>query len=450
MTPSSNEGAPGVIRRSLRSPIGDDDSNAGSVLSSQGDLASQSNNDQALSEDESMSNSSYESDIELSDDDEVSEKPNSASFPEAQKLAEVDAIKYTKETSCPGPDDKESHPIKAPVKSTELPPNNSMGNDITGLPGLRHSGIGVNPRDILEPEVGMAETYRQIVNSGWPSTFYGSYNSFDPLLGRAKPFDHSLTGFHSNKQSQENEEWRTSQGISNSSCIPMTNGHSRGSFLDEVCRPCVSYNDGPFVNAMLPRNVARDGTSSGHGMGINGATPATTENSAIPDYSASEERNIHPRPDTRLRIADIVSYPPPALQRSQRKRKAADMDNDQLLDDNNAAQNAYKFNPTSFKENKCVGSDNDDTCLPDAQPQAGVETMEDSYSQPTALSAANESQTVETKSHSSTENERQVKRQKKYDTVTVGSHATTAVLGAVIGAVGTVALLASLPSDYFL
>ncbi|KAL5333368.1 hypothetical protein BJX70DRAFT_69213 [Aspergillus crustosus] len=85
---------------------------------------------------------------------------------------------------------------------------------------------------------------------------------------------------------------------------------------------------------------------------------------------------------------------------------------------------------------------NEDDDLPDAQPQSLAAILDTSDSQLTTVSITENP--TETK-----EDERPSKMVKTSHTGSLKSHAATAIFGAVVGAVGTIAALASLPDEYF-
>ncbi|KAL3460767.1 hypothetical protein BJX64DRAFT_174612 [Aspergillus heterothallicus] len=88
---------------------------------------------------------------------------------------------------------------------------------------------------------------------------------------------------------------------------------------------------------------------------------------------------------------------------------------------------------------KTIESSEEKTGLTSIQEQYVSTTVDHQSAQITALNPSEVSKEVE----------RPIKRAKASRTTSLKSHATTAILGAVVGAVGTIAALASLPPDYF-
>lgn len=105
----------------------------------------------------------------------------------------------------------------------------------------------------------------------------------------------------------------------------------------------------------------------------------------------------------------------------------------------------------SEEETEAQKLPNEDTQLPDAQPQsiAAILNGPDSQLTPVSIPESTRGAKETKKTKKTRENERPSKMVKTSHTGSVRSHATTAILGAVVGAVGTIAALASLPPDYF-
>ncbi|KAL4884192.1 hypothetical protein BJY04DRAFT_15698 [Aspergillus karnatakaensis] len=122
---------------------------------------------------------------------------------------------------------------------------------------------------------------------------------------------------------------------------------------------------------------------------------------------------------------------------SLKKRKAAEMEPEptkESYNDSHVLSTDLPADATKLTD--------DDTNLPDAQPQAIAAILNSSESQLTAVSIPESTKVAK-------EDERPPKLVKTSHRGSIGTHAATAIFGAVVGAVGTIAALASLPADYF-
>ncbi|KAL4800231.1 hypothetical protein BDV19DRAFT_353704 [Aspergillus venezuelensis] len=178
--------------------------------------------------------------------------------------------------------------------------------------------------------------------------------------------------------------------------------------------PIATYNDGPFAaNRAFPEPHV--GTAS----------------SSKPEYP--------PFMDPLAPMMPRTSCAPPAISHkrvlrdhksSGTKRKAAELEPV-------TAENEAFVAPAESHE-----STDDDIDLPDAQPQATPADLNGSVSQLTTVSLSDPAKEPEVV-------ERPSKQAKTTHRSSLRSHAATAIVGAVVGAVGTIAALASLPPDYF-
>ncbi|PLB53761.1 hypothetical protein P170DRAFT_469249 [Aspergillus steynii IBT 23096] len=449
MTPSSNEGALAEADGEARDqPDDSGDSELDSMLDySEGDLASQSEDDESGSDEDSMSDSSFESDIELSDADGLSLTVPIPPFPENRKPAQADASSGDKENAGTHSNRQRfTVPGIGRDATAELPADHPVDDNIE-LPGIRGDAMNPNPQNLLEPEVMLAEPPGKPAPGVWSSSQQLYANAHLPLQPYGRIFDHSLTGFHSNSFGRAVEGW-PSRGNPTSQYGQLRNEQIGPELvLNDTLTPCPRYYDGPFAHSAptVPGRLPVPGISR-----TNTVIPAVFAKEDISNNSGSEGISTHSRPDTRLRIADIVSSPQPPTQKAPRKRKIADVENSPLDVPHLLLHNSSAFEYNASNENSLVGIEREETCLPDAQPQLDMNGTVDPCTQLTTMSQANEANSIEDLTHSEPQDERPSKRLKKSEASNIGSHATTAVVGAMIGAVGTVALLASLPSDYFI
>ncbi|KAL4817162.1 hypothetical protein BDW67DRAFT_37683 [Aspergillus spinulosporus] len=188
------------------------------------------------------------------------------------------------------------------------------------------------------------------------------------------------------------------------------------------------YNDGPFATSRPLASAA-------------GPQSNTSSNSSKPDTVSFLDPLAPMMPGTSFDATQDV-----ATNTSSKKRKAAEIDSDA------AEHNHQETGISSRPETQLSLSKNDDppdADLPDAQPQtvaalfnADSNVLDDFDSQLTTVSVPKNSKEAK-------ESERPSKMIKTSHRGSIRSHAATAILGAVVGAVGTIAALASLPPDYF-
>lgn len=137
-----------------------------------------------------------------------------------------------------------------------------------------------------------------------------------------------------------------------------------------------------------------------------------------------------------------------------RKRKAPEME----LDAEELDQGLTGHFPDVTSDDICDLLDNQfvsgfaDSFSQDAQPQVAPVDLDASLSHLTRIHAVSKTQNpadVPKATKSAAKDERPSKRQRVSGSGSLGSYVATALLGAMAGGLGTVALLASLPTDYF-
>ncbi|KAK1144491.1 hypothetical protein N8T08_005364 [Aspergillus melleus] len=454
MTPSSNEGAIADADRETRDQLGESsDSEPDSMLDySEGDLASQSDDEESESDEESMSDSSFESDIELSDADGYSVTVQIPSFPESRKLSQADDPSgKTENAICHSNGQGEHAPGQKADGAGELLRNRPRGDGTVELPEIRGDAMSSNPQTVLEP-VLEPEVAPKPNPSAWSSSHQLYANTHLHLQPYGKIFDHSLTGFHSNSYGGGFPEWpsRGSLPVNYQYAQPRNELRLNDLPLKEIYRPDSYYRDGPFARQPNAPTVAAGELGPRPKLDTNAAATDTTGNGGISDYYGGE-RNAHSRPDTRLRISDIVSLPQIPPQKPLRKRKVADMEENSPMDfPQPLLHDTPTFDYNASQENQHVGTEPEESSLPDAQPQLDPSGTEETYTQLTTIDATKSAPSIDDLISPEPQNERPSKRPKTSEASMIRSHAATAVVSAMIGAVGTVALLASLPSDYFI
>ncbi|KAL4753071.1 hypothetical protein BDW72DRAFT_191435 [Aspergillus terricola var. indicus] len=188
------------------------------------------------------------------------------------------------------------------------------------------------------------------------------------------------------------------------------------------------YNDGPFATS---RPVARVASPQAN----------TSSSSSKPDIMPFMDSLAPMMPGTSSDATQNLT-----TNISSKKRKASEIDSE-------AAEHDHQESGiTSGPETQQTLNKNDDlpdADLPDAQPQtvaallnAESYVLDGSDSQLTTVSVPENSKEAK-------ESERPSKMVKTSHRGSIRSHAATAIFGAVVGAVGTIAALASLPPDYF-
>ncbi|KAL4991935.1 hypothetical protein BDW68DRAFT_173573 [Aspergillus falconensis] len=188
------------------------------------------------------------------------------------------------------------------------------------------------------------------------------------------------------------------------------------------------YNDGPFATSRPMASAA--------------APPANTSSSSSkPDIMPFMDSLAPMMPRTACNATyDLTTSSSP------KKRKAAEIESDAAEHDHQEPDisSALETYQSSNKDN-----DLPDVELPDAQPQSDAALINSksyilngSESQLTTVS-------VSENSNEAKESEGPSKMIKTSHRGSIRSHAATAIFGVVVGAVGTITALASLPPDYF-
>lgn len=166
--------------------------------------------------------------------------------------------------------------------------------------------------------------------------------------------------------------------------------------------------------------------------------PSELDQPDMSSKSMQDDSQVERETNTRVSIADIVELPEArAAQGQSQKRKAAEMDSD-TLPSYDAPANLYTADADPESE-----SEDDETSSQDDKLHIAVKDLDSS--QIARVFALHDAK-------SASEDVRPAKRVKaSHDTRgrCWASHAATAVAGAVIGGLSTVALLASLPPEYF-
>ncbi|KAE8338113.1 hypothetical protein BDV24DRAFT_138848 [Aspergillus arachidicola] len=297
-------------------------------------------------------------------------------------------------------------------------------------------------------------------NTSWPVTARDDANSSLPLHPSGKLFDHSLAGFNCTVFTQAMETWQAHPA--DGSAYPFS----------DHCSTRPPYKDGPFVNslsqfvdsnnrddAIVPAAAA---TAPGHenmqsrstDIEIRGTEAGDDINPSNVGVQSSSllEKTCPPECDTFASShnnVDPSSTKATAIPKQGLKRKAMDAEINSQDDDSVVIQDTYPCTENNHSVDERPTEEEDDSCLPDAQPQITVPELGNVPSQLTELPATQASQKSDSHSLSIPDNGRPSKRLKTTATANLKSHAATAALGAIVGAVGTIAILASLPADYF-
>ncbi|GES65797.1 FHA domain protein [Aspergillus terreus] len=235
---------------------------------------------------------------------------------------------------------------------------------------------------------------------------------------------------------------------------PALNGWSSRSALNAPLAPLVSkcggarppYTDGPFCAMQVPRFVPPNAlTCSNEKPSGNGPTEADKPTLQAEQVEWPPRSNNHPRASANtLGQHDSIQ--------KGLKRKVEEIEDPRrtlpLMDGFSHPSKIMLSGESLATQSQAAGNDHEETYLPDAQPQPTVESLIRSGSPFSDLSPS--SQAKENEQPAEEMNERPPKRLKTSGPSTLRAHATGAVVGAVVGAMGTIALLASLPQDYFL
>jgi hypothetical protein len=382
--------------------------------------------DQVDSGDEPMSESRSESEGDESDSDRVSVRLSPAPFLIAHQGQQATANCAEYDVS-----DGDSHmkEKERDVYVSELARHTADRIDLTLF--------NTNPSSLDER------------NSSWPVTAKNAADSDLPLQPSGKLFDHSLTGFHCDAFTQAMEDW------------PSHATHSPPYLLSDHRSPRIPYKDGPFVNslphlvesnsrtdAVVPMNSENEDARlhSTHVESSRKEAEVTTDmgQPSLPSTLLLEElreQELHNRASTN-NIIDPSSSEAGATQRQRLKRKAMEAELDSPVQD--ICRSTEVSRPLNIKP-----AVEDESCLPDAQPQITVPELGAMSSQLTELGATHHPRKADGCTFPVPENGRPSKRVRTSEATNFSSHAATAVLGAVVGAVGTIAVLALLPAEYF-
>ncbi|KAE8354809.1 hypothetical protein BDV28DRAFT_130180 [Aspergillus coremiiformis] len=284
--------------------------------------------------------------------------------------------------------------------------------------------------------------------TSWPVAAGNEADSSLPLQPTGKLFDHSLTGF-CNTCTQAIEDWQSH--TTHSPAYPLA-GH---------CSPRIPYKDGPFANTLshfVDGNNGADTVVATTAATVNGDTEARH---AGVDCSQAEVGNAVDFGQAVLPPTSVLERPrgqecgnpdssseATATQRQGLKRKATDDRIDSQVHDTVTIQDIYPCAEIGSSVDEKSAVEEDESYIPDAQPQITVPDLGCMPSQLTELCTATGSQ-IDNCTLPAPESGRPSKRLKTAETTSFKSHAATAVLGAMVGAVGTIAVLASLPADYF-
>jgi hypothetical protein len=207
------------------------------------------------------------------------------------------------------------------------------------------------------------------------------------------------------------------------------------------------YTDGPFCAMQVPRFVPPNALTCSNEK-PSGDGPAEADKLTL----QAEQVQWPPRSNNQFRASANILGQHDSIQKVSLKRKVEDIEDSRrtlpLMDGFSHPSNGMLSGESLAMQSQAAGDDHEETCLPDAQPQPTVESLIRSGSPFGDLSPV--SQAKENEQPAEEMNERPAKRLKTSGPSTLRAHATGAVVGAVVGAMGTIALLASLPQDYFL
>ncbi|KAF7588354.1 hypothetical protein BBP40_005783 [Aspergillus hancockii] len=377
--------------------------------------------DQVGSEDESMSESQSEYDGEESDPDRISVRLSPVPFLTVHQGQQATA-------TCDGYDDLPSDSDMKGKQREAYTPDLAY-----------HTGKKLDITLSQDKAPSLDEQ-----SSSWSVAAKDKADSDLPLQPRGKLFDHTMTGFHCDAFTQAMEDWQSHAAPSPTYLLPDHFG------------PRIPYKDGPFVNLQphLVESNNRTDTIAPVSAGTEDAPPHTLVESSqmeagIPTdmgLPCEQDRHICAPPKD---IVDPSSSEVGAARRQPLKRKAMEAKLDVEFQYGVPLENICFSAEASSPVNNKPAIEGDESCFPDAQLQITVPSLGNSSSQLTELSAAQHSQNTDSCTLRVVQEERPSKRARTSGATNFRSHAATAVLGAVVGAVGTVAVLASLPAEYF-
>ncbi|KAJ0427029.1 hypothetical protein BJY00DRAFT_271520 [Aspergillus carlsbadensis] len=184
--------------------------------------------------------------------------------------------------------------------------------------------------------------------------------------------------------------------------------------------PSTHYKDGPFASTKPIVSTKSAGVTSASCSSKPEILPFMDPLAPmIPRLSC----DVFPGPETEksLAVEEWKTSNTGLEKTTSKKRKALEMESE----------------PVEVVES--VKLTNEKTDLPDSQKQGATTAINQQGTHITAVDVPKPSKEVD----------RPAKRAKASRTTSLRTHATTAIIGAVVGAVGTIAALASLPPDYF-
>ncbi|OJJ33790.1 hypothetical protein ASPWEDRAFT_28985 [Aspergillus wentii DTO 134E9] len=312
----------------------------------------------------------------------------------------------------------------------------------------------------LQPQSADQASGRFSEPSYKPSPLLPDWDTISKSVAAASPERRlfPLHSFHENGYIPATEEWKPQNTSNTASILPASSPY--GPPQDFFSAPA-PYTDGPFVNSRpLPMplgiGICRGVPGLSHARDDTKNRMATEVSTQAEEHSFLEQSLDTPqderRSKTRVSIADIVdtSLETPDIQKAPVKRKAAEMEMDSFASDAAATNNfasCAESNPPDTKQP--LEESIDETFSQDAQPQVLIGDLKDSSTQLTDACSVDESKSDKGDTF---ENERPSKRAKTTHEPSSGGfarHAATALVGAVVGGLGTIAVLASLPPDYF-
>ncbi|EAW23832.1 FHA domain protein [Aspergillus fischeri NRRL 181] len=291
-----------------------------------------------------------------------------------------------------------------------------------------------------------------------------------------RSLDHSLACFHHTTSSSNADECWPNVGYH--PIDPLPQSESNGNAISQDHRTSAApYTDGPFVNSHI--NTAFDDFEKGIKVHSTVATDISQPSrEQRPNEESVETWDDGTRVDlqskhhlvssmagseatrdsnTRLSIADIVDtseWTATSGLKTSRKRKAPEMESDsEELDQDLAGHfpDVTSVDICDLLDNQFV-SGSAESFSQDAQPQVTPVDLDASLSHLTGIHAVAKTQNpndAPKAAKPAAKNERASKRRRVSGSGSFGSHVATALLGAMVGGLGTVALLASLPTDYF-
>ncbi|KAL4806189.1 hypothetical protein BDV18DRAFT_123954 [Aspergillus unguis] len=196
--------------------------------------------------------------------------------------------------------------------------------------------------------------------------------------------------------------------------------------------PFSLYTDGPFATSPSMTGATAPCTESNNCVKPDCGPFLDPFSPMMPRTSCDTSKNSDTAPATGLnesRLSDFDLNPS-----SPKKRKAAEIESEDEYE-------LYDPDLTCVSRSDSLGF-NADVELPDAQPQTSTAALKGEDSQLTTVSASEATEEVK-------KDERPSKKVKTSHKGSLKSHAATAIVAAMVGAVGTIAALASLPPDFF-